>query len=162
MGIPNLTISETNQQSNKNQEKGIDFFPQVSFFEHCREPQKPCHKPLSFALESIKNGKWKELADKAKKFTDTEGYQNFKKYSVPVFTVHGTFSYRNNESIIEHNGFACMDLDNLEDVLSIKEKLKRNPYVYCVFLSISGSGLCVFCRIADTNLFNEMHDGCKG
>lgn len=131
--------------------------PQVSFFKNCLTADEPHDKSFFWTLDCIKNGKWKNFAEKAKTFSNADDYKNFKRKEPPCFTVHGTFSHRDNNSLKEPNGLACMDMDHMEDVAANKEKLKSDPYVHAMFTSISGTGLCVFCKISDCNLFTELH-----
>ena len=70
------------------------------------------------------------------------------KLELPGFLASGTFSKRDNNSLIKYSGVLCADLDSLGDRLpGIKEALKTLPFIRAVALSPSGDGLKVFVNV---------------
>ena len=70
------------------------------------------------------------------------------KLELPGFLPSGTFSKRDNGSLIEYSGILCADADSLGDRLpSIREMLKTLPFVRAVALSPSGDGLKIFFNV---------------
>jgi hypothetical protein len=69
------------------------------------------------------------------------------KKQLPAVLWSGTFTKRANDALVQHSGLLCADLDKLGDSLAdMREKLKRSPYLWALFISPSGDGLkAVFC-----------------
>ena len=61
----------------------------------------------------------------------------------------GKFSKRNNESLIEHSGFICLDFDGIPDkeIPFWRNKIQSNPHTYACFISPSGNGLKAIWKI---------------
>jgi hypothetical protein len=55
----------------------------------------------------------------------------------------GQFTKRNNESLVEHSGFICLDFDGIteKEIPFWRNKLQTNPFTYSCFISPSGNGL---------------------
>ena len=47
------------------------------------------------------------------------------KDKLPVFTPTGIFNYRSLAGLEEYNGLMCLDIDHVEDPISLKEKCKN-------------------------------------
>src|SRR5690606_19093075 len=79
--------------------------------------------------------------------------ENFKKNSFPYATPGGTFSTRADKNLITASGLMVLDLDHLENITEVKERLINdkvlNPIL--IFTSPGGEGLKVFVRIAPTH-----------
>lgn len=73
------------------------------------------------------------------------------KDKLPVFTPTGVFNYRSLAGLEEYNGLMCLDIDNLEDPISLKEKCKKLNYVYAAFITPSGKGLKVMIKSPATS-----------
>jgi hypothetical protein len=111
----------------------------VSYFEDLRN----IHPQSSFSLEEIfhlvKSPKWQhEIANCKKDPTN--------KQKLPSFTPTGVFSQRNNNGLIRYSGIICLDIDHVNDVISLKERCKQIPWIWCSFITPSSSGLKVFVR----------------
>jgi len=76
------------------------------------------------------------------------------KMELPGFLPSGTFTKRDNASLVEYSGLLCADLDKVgsENVHTIKEVLKTLPFVRAVAISPSGDGLKVFFNVVDDPL----------
>lgn len=75
------------------------------------------------------------------------------KEKLPVVTLSGTFSPRQDAHIIQHSGFLCLDFDGFSsqfEVDEVKARISKDKYVYASFLSASGN-LAVLIRIDPTS-----------
>jgi hypothetical protein len=66
---------------------------------------------------------------------------------MPCVTISGQFADRKDNGMGEHSGFIGVDIDDV-DPEHVKDILAGNPYVFAMFTSISGKGVCVIFRIA--------------
>ncbi len=88
---------------------------------------------------------------------DKQKYDQLKRV-LPGATVSGVFLKRNSESLLEHSGYICIDIDRKEKINSmlnttlgrneLKDKLKQEPWVYAIILSAGGLGLAVIVKIS--------------
>ena len=132
----------------------------ITIFKNIKETDTPFYRPIDTILSRIKDGSSKELVKKIRAEKNKSERNELKK-QLPAICFSGVFSKRNDSSIQEHSGFMCLDFDNYEkrkEMLSDKENLQKNRYVYSVFISPSGQGLKVIVKIPndaenpDTNL----------
>lgn len=135
----------------------------ITIFQNIKETATPFHRDLSFILDRIKDGASKELVKKIRSEKNKSQRNEIKKM-LPAICFSGTFNKRNDNSIIQHSGFICLDFDGYEnnrELLNDKEKLTKNNYVYSVFISPSGKGLKVLVKIPQdidnhVNYFNSL------
>ena len=105
---------------------------------------------LDYALRQIQEGEYREYADKVRNARTGEEMDRAK-FDAPGFSFSGIFERRGKDRLIRHSGIMAIDIDHLDgDVFSEKERLMKNPYVYSVFLSISGKGLKVLIKVPDS------------
>jgi len=136
---------------------------QVTIFQNIRDTAAPFFRDVSVILERIKEGATKELVKKIR-LEKSKGERNELKKQLPAICFSGKFNKRSDNSIIEHSGIICLDFDGYakqKELLSDKENLCKNKYVYSVFISPSGNGLKVLVKIpADVdnhvNYFNSL------
>lgn len=78
-----------------------------------------------------------------------EEQRRFKGLNFDYVTPSGTFSYCNDASLTEHSTVICMDLDALDDVEGVREKLLADPVfeTLLLFRSPRGRGLKWFVEI---------------
>ena len=100
---------------------------------------------LEAVLNDIKSTKWKSQVEKC--YVDLT-----KKDWLPVFTPTGTFSHRSIKGLEVYNGIICLDIDKIEDPVSLKEVVKTLCWVHAAFITPSGKGLKVIVR---TNALSE-------
>jgi hypothetical protein len=78
------------------------------------------------------------------------------KMELPGFLPSGTFSKRDNGSLVDYSGVLCVDLDSLGDRLGgLRESLRMMPFVLAVALSPSGDGLKVFINVINDSTRHE-------
>lgn len=122
---------------------------QVTIFRNIKDTSTPFFRDLDSILERIKEGKSKELIKQIRSEKNKDVRQELKK-SLPAICFSGTFNKRADDSIIEHSGFICLDFDGYKtkkDMMSEKERLSKDRYIYSVFVSPSGNGLKALVRI---------------
>ena len=140
----------------------------VTIFKNIHETSTPFYREVGMVLKRIQEGTSKDLVKKIRLEKD-KGNRNEIKKDLPAICFSGTFNKRNDNSIIEHSGLICLDFDGYKkqkELLSEKESLSKNKYVYSVFISPSGNGLKVLVKIpqdADNhiNYFNSLENHFK-
>lgn len=117
----------------------------ISLFKSLYDTKDVSYKiSIEEALERIKNGSSKELIDEIRK-----GNKELKK-KLPAVMFNGTFTARNDNSLIEHSGLCVLDFDKYPTVQAMIEERKRiedDLFTFAVFTSPSGNGLKVLVRI---------------
>lgn len=121
------------------------------------------------ALLRIKNGKSQLKIIEIRNEADQERQQKLK-LSLPSVTFSGTFSSRNDDGLIQHSGFICLDFDHT-NVLEKKDFFTKWEYTYATWISPRGEGVKVLVKIADgrkhkehfialKNLFKDTDEKC--
>jgi len=121
----------------------------VTIFKNIKETETPFYRSIDFILDRIKNGESKDLVKSIRSEKDKTVRNELKKM-LPAVCFSGKFNKRNDNSIVEHSGFMCLDFDNygkVKDMQDDKSKLSKDKYVYSVFVSPSGKGLKVIVKI---------------
>ena len=108
----------------------------ITTFKGLRFTKPKEYLQLSDVLNDIKDGKWK---DRVLKCHIDLKYKDW----LPVFTPTGTFSHRSINGMELYNGVICLDIDHVEDPVSLKAKTKILPWVHAAFITPSGKGLKV-------------------
>lgn len=91
----------------------------------------------------------KETVLKIRNLTDKTEIKKLKS-KLPCITPSGTFIIRNDNGLIQHSGFICIDIDgadNIElgDFSNVRDELTKIKNIFYTGLSVSGNG--VFCLI---------------
>ena len=75
--------------------------------------------------------------------SDKQKNREFKASMFPYVCFSGTFSKRNEKSLIQHSGLIALDFDHLEDVEKTKLQLLSDPYfeTELLFISPNGTGI---------------------
>lgn len=131
----------------------------VSIFKHKGDVySSPKIVHVDDVLESI------HLCNLQKKIDEIRGEENAKKKKelkggLPNICFSGTFKNRTDKGIIQHSGFAILDIDHIgaETVEQEKEKVKKLPFVYSCFISPSGDGLKILVRIPANKDTHHLH-----
>lgn len=100
-------------------------------------------------FDRIKNGTSKDKILKIRKMKDCEAKKQLKNSLIAIL-FNGTFSQRNDNSLIEHSGLCILDFDNYESEEAKqqeREKLMQCEFVFAVFESPSGNGLKALIKI---------------
>lgn len=85
----------------------------------------------------------KEKTEILRSITDTKRARNYKAANFCYCTFSGTFTIRNDNSLIEHSGLMCLDFDHVPDVEGLFQQLLQDEYfeTQLLFRSPSGDGL---------------------
>lgn len=146
--------------------EGIYKYPGVSVFKNVTDTTPAEEIPILQALYQINNGTHSHLIEPLRKLLadgNTEAYSEAKK-KLPSFTPCGVFEgTRKAEHIKTYSGFVILDIDKLpaEQVQQVKEKVMAAPFTFSVFISPSGNGLKILCRVNSkaeehTQAFNQL------
>jgi hypothetical protein len=75
--------------------------------------------------------------------TDKQEARKYKASLFPYVTFSGTFSKRNDQSLLRHSGLITIDFDHVENVQELKVRLLQDEYfeTELLFVSPSGDGL---------------------
>ncbi len=119
---------------------------EVSFFENIKSVKNGRRISITQLLEDIKNGRWKDETIRIRGIEDGDKRRE-EKSKIPCVTPSGVFPYRNAKSLTSHSGLICIDMDKIKNIEEIKDKLKKDPFSYAVFNSVSGTGLAAFVKI---------------
>lgn len=120
----------------------------ISLFENAYSKSSDEVIPVDMFFENIQNGFWQDIVIPLRALKGEARDQAKKK--VPCVTLAGTFGSRKDDGLVEHSGLIAIDIDDLEDPEAMKRTLSRDPYVYSIFVSIGGKGLCVVFKITPT------------
>ena len=99
--------------------------------------------PVEKAFSRIKNGSSKTILEKIRSVEDKDE-KNKLKQQLPCYLFAGTFSARNDNSIVEHSGLIALDFDGFPDQETFKTwryTLEADEHTMSVFTSPSGDGL---------------------
>jgi len=70
-------------------------------------------------------------------------------------TFGGVFSYRNANSLIKSSGYACLDVDDIENLEDVKKQIIQNKFTHCMFTSPSGKGYKFVVKIPEVKSNEE-------
>ncbi len=111
----------------------------ISCFDNIRQVSGGKDIALDIFLDYIRDGYWQD-----KVLAVRTG--RMQKSDLPYVTISGTFSQRNNKGLIQHSGYICVDIDDV-DPEETKSILAPDKYVHAAFTSVSGQGLAVLFKI---------------
>lgn len=123
---------------------------EMSFFKKPITNKKPLRTVnLLQVCQVIRSNYYKNVIRQLRSIVGKEAQRSFKAKNLDYITPSGTFSYGNDESLISHSGILCMDLDDIEDVKELKEKLIDDIHfdTLLLFVSPCGNGLKWFIAI---------------
>ena len=93
--------------------------------------------------------------------------QKRKKLTLPAITPSGTFSTRKNDSLLQHSGLICLDIDfeqnpDMDDFDQVKEQLSQLRYIAYCGLSVRAQGYYALVAIdkpeQHVDVFNYLRD----
>ena len=114
----------------------------ITIFRNIKDTDQPFYKDINYILHRIRDGASKDLIKKIRSEKD-KTRRNELKQALPAICFSGKFSRRSDSALVEHSGFIGLDFDGYErqkDMLQDKEQMKKNKFVYSVFVSPSGNG----------------------
>jgi hypothetical protein len=121
----------------------------ITIFKNIKDTTQPFHLPVNDIIDRIRDGRSEELIKKIRTEKDKKKINELKQ-QLPAICFSGKFNKRNDDSILEHSGLICLDFDQYDTQKKLhqhRDKLIKDEYVYCVFISPSGKGLKVLIRV---------------
>ncbi len=121
----------------------------ITIFKNIKDTTQPFHLPVNDIIDRIRDGRSEGLIKKIRTEKDKKKINELKQ-QLPAICFSGKFNKRNDDSILEHSGLICLDFDKYDNQKKLhqhREKLIKDEYVYCVFISPSGKGLKVLIRV---------------
>lgn len=124
----------------------------VSIYNNIRNIDDGHNITIEKALDRIKTGSSKKTIEDIRTYLkegDQVEAKKLKTFSLPYVCFSGTFSKRDDKSIIEHSGYAILDFDHMPiDILEdCKKALMGCNFIYSFWISPSGDGLKVLAKI---------------
>lgn len=130
---------------------------QIGYYKK-RNSQEGVDITIAEFFQGIQSGKeWQRHAEWVREaIGDKEEYDKRKALS-PCVTIGGTFNgEKKAENLNEPSGLLAADLDHLnERTEAVQYQLSQDPYVFAVFKSIGGRGLCPIFRIDNSRPYAE-------
>lgn len=125
------------------------FNPKVSVGASIKRPSELKDVSLTSVLDGIESG------GNSKALIERVRIGEADKNLLPYICFSGTFTYRNEESLVSHSSLIVLDFDEKHLKGStpeeFKAKLTEDPFIYAVFISPSGNGVKALVRIQDAN-----------
>ena len=124
----------------------------ISLFKNYREV-KPAGEISVFQFyENIVNSDYQKEITELRAINE-KSLRDAIKATLPACTISGTFSQRNSQSLIQHSGFICIDIDGKDNPTitnwqGLRDTLGTWEEVVCAALSVSGRGLFLIIAIA--------------
>jgi twinkle protein len=109
------------------------------------------------ALERIRNGKSKELVQKAREAKTKKEADELKK-KLPAVCFSGLFNKRKDSELVEHSGYIVLDFDNVPNITQKRNELCAISYITAVWVSPSGKGLKALVQIEWKTMHKEHFD----
>jgi hypothetical protein len=113
-------------------------------FKSLRNTKPESVTTLLSVLEEIRNGKYQKQIEEIRNQENPS--KSPLKDKLPLFTPTGIFTHRSMAGLDTYNGIICLDIDNVEDPESLKNKAKTLDYVFAAFITPSGKGLKVLIK----------------
>ena len=118
----------------------------VTIFSKITDVENPFYKEVDEVLLSFKNGSNKSKIDLVRNEKDKDK-RNKLKSELKSVCFSGEFSRRSAKNIIRHSGFVCLDFDDVEDPVCLRDSLQDNEYIYSAFISPSGNGVKAIVKV---------------
>ena len=119
----------------------------ISVYANVKQTESKDFTNINEFLSDIKEGRWQDSVLKIRTIQDKE-IRRAEKTKLPNVTLSGIFGKRIDTDCKSHSGFIGIDLDDLNnEVESTRVLLEQDPYIFSIFSSVSGNGLCVIFKI---------------
>lgn len=118
----------------------------ISLFKNISKVYEPENIDFLQYLEDTRDGKYEDIVTECRLIKDKEERDAFKR-TMPTATLSGTFTQRRDDALVEHSTYLNMDLDDVDDINSIRKLLHKEKSVYSCFVSTGGKGIRVVFKI---------------
>ena len=118
--------------------------PRFTFFKRPVTNTEPCKDiTLKEAYDYITGTAAEAQTQKLRTIADKKEARRFKKYNFDYVSFSGTFSYRDDDHLVQLSNLLCVDLDHLPNVEEMFQRLLQDRYfsTALLFRSPSGDGL---------------------
>lgn len=125
----------------------------ITLFKSINTTNSPFHVTLESVLQTIKDGKQKDLIEKIRTIKDKTD-RNVLKKKLHCILFSGEFTKRSIKGLQAHSGLMCLDFDgfdNKEDMAAFKEFAVEDVYTNALFESPSGNGYKLIVKIPTTD-----------
>src|SRR5258705_9529567 len=104
--------------------------PTISIFSNVETAKEPRHIDFDEYLEQTRDGEWEDIvtAYRLILMKDLDAAEKFKK-TMPTTTLSGKYDYRSDAGLVDHSGFLNIDLDDVNNLNSLKADLCKDKYV---------------------------------
>ena len=116
----------------------------MSFFNAPITNKVPSGTVIPDELARMVRSTWLEPQTRAlRAIADKASARSYKGQQLPYATISGVFSYCSDACLVKHSRLLCIDLDGVEDVDALKQRLIADGHFFTVlaFRSPSGNGL---------------------
>lgn len=132
----------------------------IGYYKRITNLERDSDIDIQLFLDSIRNGKWEDLAHDIRLIRDKQE-RKLAKEKLPSVTISGLFRSRLDNSLETHSGLLGIDVDDLKDVEAVKTQLMNDPFIRATFVTISGNGLCLIFLINPTKHREVFYDICR-
>ena len=114
----------------------------VSFFHRPIKNKWPEREPLSLfqVYQMVHTNRYRPETTALRAIDDAQEQRKYKDENLDYVTPSGQFSYCNDQSLLQHSGLICMDLDELTNVDDMKQRLLDDPMFETMFMFRSPRG----------------------
>ncbi len=123
------------------------FEKSISLFKNLLDTKPVANISVHELYSITQNPFLKEEIEHLREAKDKKGYNQIKLKYLPAVTLSGIFKERKTDAFVKHSGLMQIDIDNLEDVKPLLEKLKRDPFTTIAFVSPGGKGIKLVVKI---------------
>lgn len=164
-----LPSSDPNAKNNKGKLISFETGVLVPTFSYFRAPISNIHPYAEIsvvdAFRVIKGHRYLERTAMLRSLTDPKEIRKYKASKFDYVTFAGKFSKRADKCLIHPSGVLTLDLDDVDNVLELKQALILDPFlkVELLFVSPSGKGLkCIIAINLDKYPFIKWFEGASG
>jgi hypothetical protein len=118
--------------------------PKFSFFKAPVANINPSKEiSLIEVFDLIRSNTYQDITEKLRIHPDPAKAREYKANRFNYVTFSGTFSKRNDKSLLKHSGLITIDFDHIPDIPLLKQQLLQDEYfeTELMFVSPSGAGL---------------------
>ena len=128
----------------------------ITSYDNCHENKARSYPTIETALESIRTeNRFSARVEELRTLRhDKEAYSNYKETQIPAFTFSGVFRSinpsvpdRRRASLDHHTGLITLDIEDVEDVRLLKDRLADEKALVAAFTSPGGEGVKAIYRV---------------
>lgn len=132
---------------------------EVTCFKNIFDTTEPMFVDVVEILRRIKDGNSKAVIEKIRQTKKGEKEYDDLKKRLPSVCFSGKFSKREAQSLLQHSGLICLDIDELkeDDVKGIREVFENDKHTFACFVSPGGLGVKVLVQITNSIKYHKPH-----